>query len=246
MRAATVVIGIFFYAFGCSPLLTHPPPFPYFTGKNGSLHKVIRMHYRSWTSKAGEGRMTSYQVQLTQSGTQDWKVSFFSEHPFAKCMPQDSGLIQDVNMPLSVVYDKLPWVPHLLDLKKSFAKKLDLIRRLRFLPKDVLINFYFKVILPSVTYSLVLWGSCFNADVFCSLERLHCRAARIIFNLPMDMRSLDVLRQVDSHPLSYSYKLVLLKLMHKAFNFMISSHKCYQITLWWNVLQVILYEHQTL
>ena len=63
----------------------------------------------------------------------------------------------------------------MLDLKKSFAKKLHLIRRSRFLPKDVLINVYFKVILPSVTYGLVLWGLCFHADLFDSLERLHCR-----------------------------------------------------------------------
>ena len=49
------------------------------------------------------------------------------------------------------VDDKLPKVPHMLDLKKAFAKKLDLIRRSRFLPKDVFINFFFKVILPSVT-----------------------------------------------------------------------------------------------
>ena len=32
------------------------------------------------------------------------------------------------------------------------------------------------------------------------------------------MRSLDVSRQADGHPLSYSYKLVLLKLMDKAFH----------------------------
>ena len=68
------------------------------------------------------------------------------------------------------VDDKLSWVPHMLDLKKTVAKKLDLIGRSRILPRDVLINFYFKVILPSVTYSLILWGSCFNADVFDSLE----------------------------------------------------------------------------
>ena len=96
---------------------------------------------------------------------------------------------------------------------------LDLIRRLRFLPKDVLINFYFKVMLPSsVTYGLLLWWSSFNADLFDSLERLHCRAARITFSVPKDMRSFYVLRQADWHPLSYSYKLVLLKLMHKAFH----------------------------
>ena len=74
------------------------------------------------------------------------------------------------------VDDKLSWVPHMLDLKKTFGKKLDLIRKLWLLPKDVLINFYFKVMLPSVTYGLVLWGSCFNADFFlhwndCTAER---------------------------------------------------------------------------
>ena len=85
----------------------------------------------------------------------------------------------------------------MLDLKKSFAKTLDLTRRSRFLPKDVLIYFYFKVILPSLTYGLVLWGSCSNANLFDSLERLHCRVARIIFNLPKDMRSSDVLEKAD-------------------------------------------------
>ena len=48
----------------------------------------------------------------------------------------------------TTVDDKLSRVPHMLDLKKSFAKKRDLIRTARFLPKNVLINFYFKVILP--------------------------------------------------------------------------------------------------
>ena len=50
---------------------------------------------------------------------------------------------------LSITVDDKPsWVPHMLDLKKTFAKKLDLIWSSRFLPKDVLIDFYFKVILP--------------------------------------------------------------------------------------------------
>ena len=77
----------------------------------------------------------------------------------------------------------------MLDLKKSFAKKLGV----RFLPRTVRQDLYFKVILPSVTYGLILWGSCCNSDLFQSLERLHCRAARLIFNLPKDMASVDVL-----------------------------------------------------
>ena len=86
---------------------------------------------------------------------------------------------------------KLTWAPHALDIKKSFATKLDLLKRSRFLPTKVLRDFYFKVILPSVKYGLVLWGACCDSDLFHSIERLHCRASRIIFNLPKDMASCD-------------------------------------------------------
>ena len=37
------------------------------------------------------------------------------------------------------VDDNLIWVPHVLDLKKSFVNKLELLKRSRFLPKDVLV-----------------------------------------------------------------------------------------------------------
>ena len=41
------------------------------------------------------------------------------------------------------VDNNLTWVPHVLDLKKSLANKLELLKRSRFLPKDVLMKFCF-------------------------------------------------------------------------------------------------------
>ena len=76
---------------------------------------------------------------------------------------------------------KLSWAPHTQELKKSFAKKLNLLKRSRFLPRDILLSLYFKVILPSVGYGLVMWGV--GCNICFPRERLHCRAARIIFNL---------------------------------------------------------------
>ena len=49
-----------------------------------------------------------------------------------------------------IVDQKLTWVANLLKPKKSFSKKLDLLKRSRFLPKGILKDFYFKVILPAV------------------------------------------------------------------------------------------------
>ena len=94
------------------------------------------------------------------------------------------------------VDEKLTWAQHMLELKKSFAKKLGLpvLKKSRFLPRNVRQDLYSKVILPSVTYGLILWGSCCNSNLFQSLERLHCRAARLIFHLPKDMASVDVLQ----------------------------------------------------
>ena len=61
----------------------------------------------------------------------------------------------------------------MLELKNLFAKKLGLLKKSTSLLRRVRQDLYFKVILPSVTYGLILWGSC--CDLFQSLEKLHCR-----------------------------------------------------------------------
>ena len=48
------------------------------------------------------------------------------------------------------VDNKLTWVPHVMELKKSFVNELELLKTFRFLPTDVLLKFYFRVILPSI------------------------------------------------------------------------------------------------
>ena len=48
---------------------------------------------------------------------------------------------------------------------------------------------YFKIILPSVTYAIAVWGGCTNSEGFKSLESLHCRSGKIIFNMPCDKYS---------------------------------------------------------
>ena len=75
--------------------------------------------------------------------------------------------------------------------------KLELLKCSRFLPKDVSMKFYFSVILPSINYGLLLWGSCCNSELINSIDRLHCRAARTIFNLSKDMASSEVMKTVN-------------------------------------------------
>ncbi len=120
---------------------------------------------------------------------------------------------------LGVTIDnKLTWSRHILEVKKAFALKLNLIKRSRFLPRNMLLDLYFKIILPGVTYALPIWGGHCNKDGFKSLESLHCRAARIIFNFLRDMPSEEVLEKAKWDSIFYKYKLGLAKLVYKVYN----------------------------
>ena len=92
--------------------------------------------------------------------------------------------------------DKLDWSEHLVDVIKSFSRKLNLLKSLYFLPATVLEQFYFKVTLPSITYGIVAWGSC-NKTPFQDLEKMHVRAAKIIFKFDWTTPSTEVLSKVN-------------------------------------------------
>ena len=62
-----------------------------------------------------------------------------------------------------------------------------------------------------------MWGSVSQTKLFKSLERQHCRAARIIFVFPSDMPIADVLATVKWNTLTHQYKLSLIKLSYKGF-----------------------------
>ena len=86
----------------------------------------------------------------------------------------------------------LKWDHHVSELAKSFTQKLNLLKSLYFLPRQARTDFYFGVILPSVTYGMLVWGSC-GQTFFSNLESIHFRAAKIIFNLDWCTPSKEVL-----------------------------------------------------
>ena len=98
-----------------------------------------------------------------------------------------------VVFPLAVD-EKLTWTRHVLELKNPFAEKLGLLKKARFLLSGIRQDLYFRVILPPVTYGLILWGCCCNSDFFQSLEGLHCRVARLTSYFPKDVTSAEVLQ----------------------------------------------------
>ena len=95
---------------------------------------------------------------------------------------------------LGVALDEsLSWIPHLKEVIKNFENKLGLLKKFKFLPSHVSESFYVKVIKLSIMYAMPVWGGVNQTEVFKTLERQHCRAARIIFGFPSDMPTVDVL-----------------------------------------------------
>ena len=114
--------------------------------------------------------------------------------------------------------DKLTWAQHISEVKKSFVNKLNLLKRSSFLPRNILLDLYFKIILPSVSYALPIWGSFTNKDGFLALESLHCRAAKLIYGLTRDMPTTEVLRTAKWDSLHFMYKVKLATLAYKIFH----------------------------
>ena len=116
---------------------------------------------------------------------------------------------------LGVTIDnKLSWSQHIQSSCLSFNSKVKMLRRISFLPKFILEALYFKTIIPSVLYGVVVWGS---ASKFKELELIHIRAARLIHKLPNDMKDEDILVRAGWMPLEYFYKFRILTITHSAF-----------------------------
>ena len=106
------------------------------------------------------------------------------------------------------------WNIHVKELCKCFTKKLNLLQSLYFVPAQAKDDFYFKVIFPSVTYGMLVWGSC-GAALFSKLEKIHVRAANLIYGLDWLTPSEEGLPQTKWESLKQMYIRQVLCLVYK-------------------------------
>ena len=85
---------------------------------------------------------------------------------------------------LGVVIDsRLLWRDQVNEMCKSYCNQINMLKRIRNLPFKLLEDIYFKTIIPHVTFSISVLGSC-SPTTFAEIDRLHLRAAIIIHRLP--------------------------------------------------------------
>ena len=85
-----------------------------------------------------------------------------------------------------------------------------------YLPKSVLVEIYFKTIIPSATYGLSVWGNC-SQSLLNELDHIHARACRIINHLPSSLEGSLCLSHCRWLPIDYLYKRRILLKMHQVF-----------------------------
>ena len=56
--------------------------------------------------------------------------------------------------------NKLNWSIQIKNACKMFSKKVGALKRMRYLPKKVLEELYYKTVIPGVTYCIAVWGNC--------------------------------------------------------------------------------------
>lgn len=113
--------------------------------------------------------------------------------------------------------NKLDWTDHVEEVQKGFVNKLNLLRSMKFLPKPILHNFYLKVVIPSVSYGIAIWGNCKKSQ-FATLERIHVRAIRIMYDLKWDLSKEQCFEVSNLKPLSWLYRYNLTCLVYKQYN----------------------------
>ena len=73
----------------------------------------------------------------------------------------------------------LRWESQVKKVTKSISAKVGQLRRMSYLPIKVKDEIYFKTIISTVTYGIIVWGTC-SPSLMKHIERIHIRAAKVI------------------------------------------------------------------
>ena len=107
---------------------------------------------------------------------------------------------------------RVKWDIHVTGLITSFSQKLNLLKSFYFLPTQARLDFYYKVTLPAIC-GIIVWGSV-SKTLFESLERIHVRAAKLIYGLNWDMPTTQVLATSSWRSLKHTYLSKMLCLVY--------------------------------
>ena len=113
---------------------------------------------------------------------------------------------KEVSKVLGVYIDnRLEWDSHIDKVYKEYSGMIAMLRKASFLPAKTLEEIYYKIVIPKVTYGMLVWGTC-TQNIFGRIEKQRVRAAKLIKNIPEKIESNRVLEKVGWDPIIHLYK----------------------------------------
>jgi len=144
----------------------------------------------------------------------------------AKCIDQiniilDGTQLTRVNQTkfLGVIIDEnLTWKDHIDGISKTISRNVGVLNKLKhFIPKRILFSLYCTLILPYISYGILLWGATYKIFLD-KIFKLQKRAMRIISNSHFRSHSAPIFKNLKVLNVYDMYKIELGVFMYKHFN----------------------------
>ena len=73
--------------------------------------------------------------------------------------------------------NQLSWSIQINHIPKSYSKKVSALKRMKYLPKEVLEELYYKTVITAVAYRIAVWGNCSTSLFIQNIKEIHARTA---------------------------------------------------------------------
>ena len=111
--------------------------------------------------------------------------------------------------------EHLTWKEHVAVISKKISKNIGIISRIRhLLPRHILVNLYYTLIYPYMSYCNLVWTSTYR-NRLTTLMTLQKRVVRIIMNVPYRAHTISLFYNLKILPFEYINKLQVGSFMYK-------------------------------
>ena len=116
---------------------------------------------------------------------------------------------------LGVFIDRqLKWKTQIEKVRKKYTTYNAILKKINFLPSETLEKIYYSMIIPKITYGLLIWGTS-SKNLMQKTETQHIKATRIVKRTGIKVKDIDVLQSVNWNRIDYIYKRKVATEMHK-------------------------------
>ena len=108
---------------------------------------------------------------------------------------------------LGIILDsRLLWNEHVSYIRTKLCRSINCIRRVKHLiPRKILVNLYYSLILPHIDYCCTAWGNCSKTNLN-SIQKLQNKYARLVLNANFYTSQCSLMTTLSWQPVEHRMK----------------------------------------